>query len=830
MATNNDTNDISFLDENSNTSLKIKDTLYLIFRNLHWLILFAVIGAFAGTYYARTQEKIFASNARIIIKDPNSNSVDMRDSELLNSVTNARTGKFYVSTLNNELMIMTSKTTMMEVVKAMDLNVTYTMPTKLVKRVKDLYGETPVLVAMLDVKDSQHTAMTVTPADAKRAVLQMEEFGPAYVALNDTVTTPVGRVVVSPTWNYTESWYGAAVTVTHATVSGTADYYRAVVSAVRDDDKNTIVNLTVRDKSAQRAADLLNKLIEVYNEDAINSKKKIVAYSHDYINERLAVLDEELGAKEMELASFKRQNELIDVGSLGQTYVSASIASSQQAEKLEQQLSLARYLQEAVNNGSLSKPLPVSLGIEDPNIVASLTQFNESALKLDKYETSGATNNPIVRELMTEQTVLKSNLSKMVSVYISSLSERLQGARSAGARASSQVQSVPTKQIYVENVERMQKIKESLYLNLLTKREELMISQPSMEGNAKVVEEARVIPVPVAPNERSMMLKGLLIGLCIPIAFYLIRKLLDTKVRYRADIEKGTTVPFVGEVPAREKDDTRKIVVYSNKRDAISEAFRMLRPNIEYMFDNTQPSHVILFTSFFESSGKTFLTSNLTASFAIAGKKAVLVDLDLRKGTLNKNTTETRMAGVSNYLAGQVDDIDEIIQHGVLAENVDCVFSGPIPPNPAELLSGTRFDEMISQLRERYTYIILDSVPAGLVADADIVKRVADATMFVIRYGRFDKQMLGELEKLYKAEKFPNMGIVLNAVQYKKRGYGYGYGKNYGYGYGYGNYGYGGYGYGSYGYGYGYGANYGVEDSGKKGKKKDKKKSEEQEA
>ena len=184
-----------------------------------------------------------------------------------------------------------------------------------------------------------------------------------------------------------------------------------------------------------------------------------------------------------------------------------------------------------------------------------------------------------------------------------------------------------------------------------------------MEGNAKVVEEARVIPTPVAPNERSMMMKGLLLGLCIPIAFYLIRRILDTKVRYRADIEKGTTVPFVGEIPAREKNDSRKIVVFSNKRDAISEAFRMLRPNIEYMCDNTKKSHVILFTSFFESSGKTFLTSNLTASFAIAGKKAVLVDLDLRKGTLNKNTTEERIVGVSNYLARQVENIDDIIDH-----------------------------------------------------------------------------------------------------------------------------------------------------------------------
>ena len=553
MATKNDTdtNDLSFLDESSNTSLKIKDTLFLILRNLHWLILFAVIGAFVGTYLARSQEKIYASSARVIIKDPNTNSVDMRDSELLNSVTGARTGRFYVSTLNNELMIMTSKTTMMEVVEAMDLNVTYTTPTRLVKRVRDLYGETPIAVDMMDVKDNQYVLMTIVPNDAKHASLQMEGYAPMSITLNDTITTPVGRVVVLPTWNYIESWFGIPVTVTHKTVSATADYYRSVVSATRDDEKNTIVNLSIRDKSAQRAADLLNKLIEIYNEDAIKSKKKIVAYSHDYINERLTVLDEELGAKEMELASFKRQNELIDVGSLGQTYVSASIASNQQAEQLEQQLSLARYLQESINSGSLSKPLPVSLGIEDPNIVASLTQYNETALKLDKYETSGATNNPIVKELMTEQTVLKSNLSKMVSVYISSLSERLQGARNAGARASSQVQSVPTKQIYVENVERMQKIKEALYLNLLTKREELMISQPSMEGNAKVVEEARVIPVPVAPNERSMMLKGLLLGLCIPIAFYLIRRILDTKVRYRADIEKGTTVPFVGEVPAR---------------------------------------------------------------------------------------------------------------------------------------------------------------------------------------------------------------------------------------------------------------------------------------
>lgn len=286
-----------------------------------------------------------------------------------------------------------------------------------------------------------------------------------------------------------------------------------------------------------------------------------------------------------------------------------------------------------------------------------------------------------------------------------------------------------------------------------------------------------------------VVLASIVLGCAIPAGVLWLLAVSDTKVRSRKDVEGVLSVPFLGEIPMRDKKDKSEVVVHENGRDSVSEAFRIVRTNMDFMRVKDKKMQVVMFTSFNPGAGKTFVSMNLAMSFALTHKKVVLVDLDIRKGTLSSHV-HVSDKGVTNYLSGRIDNVDEIIRQNELCDKLDIIHAGPVPPNPAELLLGDRLETLIAELRKRYDYIILDNVPAGVVADAVIVNRVADLTIYVVRAGRMDRRALPEVEKLYQEGKLRNMSLILNGTVYKHGAYGY----RYGYGYGY-----------SYGYGYGYG-------------------------
>ena len=309
----------------------------------------------------------------------------------------------------------------------------------------------------------------------------------------------------------------------------------------------------------------------------------------------------------------------------------------------------------------------------------------------------------------------------------------------------------------------------------MNKREENALSQAITESNARIIDPASGSKNPVAPKSMMVMLASLILGCMIPAGVFWIRATMDTKVRTRKDLEGRMTIPFLGEIPSREKKDKNEIVVREGGRDSVSEAFRIVRTNMDFMRVKAKDLKVVMFTSFNPGAGKTFVSMNLAMSFALTKKKVVLVDLDIRKGTLTAHTAGSGK-GVTNFLSGKVTDVDEIISKNEIHENLDVIHTGPVPPNPAELLLSDRLETLIAGLKERYDYVLLDNVPSGVVADAAIVNRVADLTIYVIRAGLFDRRQLPDLERMYRQEKLRNLCVILNGVNYKRTGYGYGYG------------------------------------------------------
>ena len=661
MANNARTNETSFLDEKTGPKLHVKDVLFTILRNAHWLLLCGVIGAVVAGYWVRHQNRVYESYARVLIKGSSTGNNDgsIREASIKNMFA---TRSLYNSSINNEMMILTSKSAMLEVAKALNLNVRYTTKTKLVNRVKDLYGESPVTVAFVDNNEEDVMDFNVTVVDDSLVTIELDNYVPISARFGDTVATPFGRVVPEKTWYCTPSYYNVPIHVSHNSLSATADYYRAAMQVFRDDEMNTIVNLSLRDASPIRAAEVINEAIKVYNEDAVKDKQRIIAYTYDYINERLKLLHSDLGIQENALANFKRQNSLLDLSSYGQTYLATSIQSSEEIERLNKQLSTARYLMQVNESSDEPKIIPSNVGIDDEHISKLISNYNDIVLELGSFQNQ---NNPTVRQRKAELERLKRDMNTLLGVYIGVLQERIAGVRSTADMAASKMRSVPEQQLYIENIERLQKIKEELYLHLLSRREELMISQPSIEPNGKVLDPARVNRSPIAPNESRTTMMGLLIGLLVPVAVFFLRRLFDTKVKFYSDVIHVTSAPFLCEIPARAKDDERDLVVIDNDNDAMSESFRLLRAKVDFLGTDAgeSRSRCYMITSILPGMGKTFISSNLAASLGIAGKRVVLLDLDLRRGSLTRRFYSRHYAGLSNYLVGKTNNIDDIICH-----------------------------------------------------------------------------------------------------------------------------------------------------------------------
>lgn len=820
-------NEQIFAEESSGDFLHIKDITITLLRNLHWFLLCAVIGAFVSWYSVHQKPRIYSSNARISIQSLINDNAIQAPSTQMNTLGSRRIQLNYTA-INSEIFALKSKTAMIQVVENLGLNIGYKCCSKVVKRDRDLYGESPVTVDFVDFNGTQYQTVIVTPVSDSLFMVSEGESYNETAAYGDTLATPSTRIIVNKTWFLTDSYYGIPVTVNYRSVNDVADKYRDALQVARNDQMDNVLNLSIRDTSPIKAAAIVNEVIAVYNGNAVNAKKDIIAQTYDYINDRLNSLDSDLSSKEGEIAAFKSANQIVDIKNYGQEFVAGNVEASEEMETLQRQLSLARYVRSAAGSSD-GGTLPTGIGLNNSTVDQMIAQYNENAKKLDKYASTGATNNPVVKELLAEQASQKATIENMLDSYIGTMEEKARGVEAYSSQVRSQLRQAPEKQVYIEGVERLQKIKESLYLNLLSKREELLISQPSIEGNARIIDEARVNRNPVAPDEKRQTIVGFLVGLLIPVAIFFLFSIFDTRVRFRDDVERLVSAPFLAEIPSNHLPGDRKnrkkkkkeaakkkgvhhhtgtepaqIVVSNKRRDPISEAFRILRSNLEYVKDGDKASNVFLMTSLLESSGKSFITCNLATSLGLVGKKVVVVDCDLRKCTLTKQFSSTKVEGLSEYLSGQISYVGAIVTEGAISECVDAVFTGVMPPNPAELLSDERFGTMMDYLRTNYEYIFLDSIPVGILADAGIIKKYADSTIFVVRSGYVDKRMLPDVEKIYKTGAFPKMNIILNDVEYAKKsryghGYGYGYGFGQGYGYGYGH----SYGYGSKGYDYG---------------------------
>ena len=768
-----------------NEEINLADVLMLVRANWKWFACSVLACLVLAAFYLASTPRTYSRKATVLIRDEDKGgggigeSAVFGDLSLLGGTRN----------VDNEVLVFQARSLMEEVVRRLSLDMSYVRREGL--RPLELYTQSPVRVSFPDAEPNQYIRLAVTPeagGKARLGELRMSVGGEelssrldSVAAMGDTVSTEVGRIVVQPTLYYTEDCHGRRIKVQKLARESVVDGCMSTLSVSLASKTATIINLEYKDQSVSRAEDLLNTLIAVYNEDAINDKNQIAVNTSNFIDERLAIIEKELGSVDADIESYKRENQLTDIVSETGMYLQTTSRYQQEGLSLENQLSLAEYIREYLHDPSRASDLiPANTGITDTGVEAQIGEYNETLLKRDRLVAGSSDRNPVVMDLNNSLVAMRQSIIRSVDNLIVGLEINLRNLREQERRTTGRIEAVPTQQRYVLSVERQQKIKEELYLYLLNKREENALTQAITESNARIIDPASGSSRPVSPRSMVVLLAAVVLGAAFPAGLFWLLNLLDTKIHSRRDIEQALSIPFLGDIPQngdkpRKGSPEHQIVVRESGRDSVSEAFRIIRTNMDFMRVKSPNLQVVMFTSTNPGAGKTFVSSNLAMSIAQMNKRVVIMDVDIRKGTLSGlfSNPGGRM-GLTNYLSGRTDSVDDIVGPCSEYGKLDVIFAGPVPPNPAELLMSPRFDRLIGELRGRYDYIIIDNVPAGVVADASIVNRVADLTIYVVRAGVMDRRQLPELENLYRQGKLRNMALVLNGVSYTRKGYGYG--------------------------------------------------------
>ncbi|KXT55021.1 GumC family protein [Bacteroides intestinalis] len=771
--------------------IRIQDLWSMFVPKWYWFAISLFITLTIAVLYLLSTPPIYTRTAAILVKD---NSKSSSSTSAMNDFSDL--GIFKSNTnINNELLTLKSPTLMTEVVNRLGLNETFTIR-KGLKNV-DLYKVSPVTITFCDkievplsftIKFSSKEAFAISELE-----ISGEDIGETLSAqMGDSIQTSAGIMIVSPTQEFTDAFIGTSIRYVRGSVRAAVDTYSNALVAELGNEDATIINLSINDTSIRKAEDILNTLIEVYNENWIRDKNQIAVSTSQFISDRLGVIESELGHVDENISSYKSEHLLPDVQAASSLYMAQSAENNKELSTLNNQLSTAQYIRRELNTKQLDQTLPANSGIVSANIETQISEYNNLVLDRNRLIANSSEKNPLVKNMASSLQSMQRTIIQSVDNLIVSLNTQIRSLRRQEEATTNRLASNPNQAKYLLSVERQQKVKEELYLYLLQKREENELSQAFTAYNTRLITAPRGSMFPTAPRKMNILLVAFAVGLLVPAVGIFMKENMNTKVRGRKDLE-NLSIPFIGEIPQysgtkkkwwefkhRKRQDMKTIVVNEGNRNIINEAFRVLRSNMDFMASKDNNQHVFVLTSFNPGSGKSFLAINIAISFAIKKKKILVIDGDLRHRTVS-SYVDSPNKGLSDYLNNQIEDWKEIIVSYKGYTNLHILPIGTIPPNPTELLEDSKLSMLIEALRPEYDYIFIDCPPVDIVADAQIIEKWADRTIFVVRSGLLDRSMLSELENMYTGKRFKNLSMILNGTESTGGRYGYRYGYHYGY-------------------------------------------------
>lgn len=796
MIENNILNNSNIEEQEESINLRALLTKYLIYWP--WFIASVIICLGCAFLYLRFQTPVYNTTAAVLIKETDPRSKAMTQANGAVAALQDISGFSMTSNFDNEVEILKSRTLIKKVVSELGLYIQHSKDQTFGYDIP-LYRNTPVKVYITPeeaekLQGGAKLKMTYTPEGklsltAKYMLnLQEAEITASFDSLPAVLPTPVG--VFSFTHNdSTQLENPIKLNVWIASPTAVAQSYAQNLSVSPTSKTTTIAQLSLKNSHKQRAVDFINRLVAIYNQDANDEKNEVAEKTAEFIEERIGIINAELGAAENQLATFKQQAGLTDLSSDAQLALQENSKYEQLRVENATQIQLVEFLKTYINKEeNANEVLPANVGLKDQNLSTVIEQYNTMIIERKRLLRTSSESNPAIINMNTGIEAMRRSVQTTVESVLKGLYITKADIDKQTSKFEARINKAPQQEKEFLTIARQQEIKAALYTMLLQKREENAITLASTATNGRIIEEALAGIYPIAPKKMIIALAALIIGLGFPVGLIFLRDLLKYKIENREDVQKITHAPILGELPRCNTKATGSIVIQENKNNIMEECFRGLRTNLLFMLEKGQ--QVILFSSTQPGEGKSFVAGNTATSLAFLGKKVLIIGMDIRKPGLNKVfRLSNRAIGITNYLSDPEHvNLLDMIQHSDISPNLDILPGGPVPPNPTELVAREHLERAIEELKKHYDYIILDTAPIAMIADTAIIGRVADMCVYVCRADVTPKEGFEYINVLQKEKKFKKIATVINDIDMSKRkhSYGYGYGKKYGYGYGYG--------------------------------------------
>lgn len=766
---------------NKDKELNLNDALEKYFIQWKWFLLGISVCLCTAYIYLRYTEPQYQSFTTILVKDEKKGNMM---SELSAFADLGLTGAVK-SNVDNEIEILKSRTLTESTVKKLNLNITLYHVGKIISN--DLYGNSPIEVNFINrTKDFYYNKFSLNFIYLSSDLFQLEEevtHRKSKIILTtkkefrygELIKTKYGDLIINKSEKTLKFFKenDALVVIQVNPLEDVTASFQARLNVSLLSKTSSVVSLSFTSPVKKKSEDFLNNLVQIYNENAVSDKNFISENTSKFISNRLKLISQELGEVENDVESFKKFNNLTDINTEAKIYIEGSNEYNKKVLEAEIQLNMISSMMEHIKKVTNSDLLPTNIISGENDTSGLINSYNSLILDRNRILKTATLANPTVIKLDQQINSLKLNVIESLKRLQTNLYIQRKDLKGKEEDLNSKIGKIPVQEHQYRVIARQQKVKEELYLYLLQKREETAISLSATVPNARVIDLAKTSKMPVSPKRSLTYSAAILLGLLIPFFIIYTNSLLDTKIKSRFDLEGKTKIPFVGDIPTSTSPFE---IMNSNSRTSSAEALRIIRSNLEFMInkDNENQAKLFFVTSSFPQEGKTFVSANLAATFALSGKKVLLIGMDIRSPRLDKYFTIPNK-GLTNYLSTNGIDINDLIIKQKGYDDFYVLPAGIIPPNPAELLMGKKVEELLELLKSEYDYIIVDTAPIGLVADTLLIAKYADCFIYVFRANFLGKRMLNIPNSLYKEKKLPNICLLLNDTDSTK-GYGYGYG------------------------------------------------------
>ncbi|MDT0688323.1 polysaccharide biosynthesis tyrosine autokinase [Salegentibacter sp. F188] len=769
--------------------MDLREELSKYLRYWPWFCAAVLCFLVAAFLYLRYTTPSYNTTASIIIKDDEGKSPS---SELAAFADLGLIGGMGTSSIENEIGLLRSRRMMHNTIKALNVNVQF-FNEDLIKS-SELYLNVPYQLSILQLNEKalqRSLASGETSFKIRRnedaLVLQNSETEERYkVKYGEPVNLGFADVVISENEDFSlesQEEFPENILIKFSTIENVVENYREKLQVNLTDKNSSLIELSLEDPVKAKARDILDQLVLEYNREAIEDKNLIARNTAQFIDERLAIINEELDSVETGKEEFKEANQLTNIEAESALFIENASEYNKRQQEVGTQLELSNAMIDYLTSGTKSDLLPANLGIQEDGVNQQIQEYNTLVLERNRILSGSTEKNPVVKRLDSQIDQMKANVLQGLQRMRSNLRIAQEDLDRQAASIGSKISAVPAKERQFRGIERQQNIKEALYLFLLQKREENSLSLAVTAPKAKIVDMAYSSRNPVSPKPKIILLAAVILGLLVPFLFIYLKNLLNNKVRSREDIEKVTKeIPVVGEVPKLEGKNTE--LIEKNDRSVLAESFRILVTNLQYLLVNAgnKKEGICLFvTSTVKGEGKTFTAFNLAMTLANNGKKVLIMGGDLRNPQLQRFEKGAKeWQGVSDYLVSDNLLLSSLIKRSALHDNLDLISSGSVPPNPSELWRHQKTENLFAEVRSQYDYVIVDTAPSMLVADTFLINKYADLTLYLVRAGYTEKKLLEFPVDAKNDGKLHDVSFVLNDVETTYFGYGNKYGYNYG--------------------------------------------------